>query len=487
MDYDELKRRQKIRVVLAEIGMVVAVLAIVIVTVLATMGFNVNHNGEVEQSGLMQLHTLPTGATIDLDGETLFARTNTSRTLSQGEHWLQLSRDGYDSWEKAIKMQPGHLMRLYYPRLFLQNRPTDEIADVDLKQTAFYQVSNGRNYMIYGDQTGQWQLVNIKGDQAETKSINVKSVFTDKEDETIEIIPERFDWSKDESHALVRARVNGAKTWAVINFDTTKESVNITKLFNLDFTEIKLANNSAMHLWAFENGNIHRIDVGGPSLSGVLVSNVADFAAYEENILYTTKERSDGKRAIGFYQNNNVKAGIIIKEIDDPNTSIRLAVSNYYDADYIVYSINNHLTAWIGLFSNLVSQGGEKEKSVELDSDKVHMRKITDTDMTIIPNQLVRNNGGQYIVGQNGNQFVSVDLDTGEYYQFDRETDSIRWIDDDMMYGIKDGRLLVWDFDGWNTRELAQKVDNKPVLISKNDKFIYYVSQNKLMRMRIME
>ena len=41
--------------------------------------------------------------------------------------------------------------------------------------------------------------------------------------------------------------------------------------------------------------------------------------------------------------------------------------------------------------------------------------------------------------------------------------------------------------DGWNTRELAQNIDDKPVLISKNDKFVYYLSKNKLMRMQILE
>lgn len=485
MDHDELRHRQKVRVVLAEIGMVIAVLTIVTVTVLATMGFNVNRKGEVEQSGLMQLHTMPTGATINLDGETLFARTNTSRTLSQGEHWLELSRDGYDKWEKAIKMQPGHLMRLYYPRLFLQNRPTDTVAGVDLSQAAFYQVSNGRNYLIYGDKKGQWQLVDIKGDQAQSKTISVKSVFTDK-DEEIEIIPDKFEWSKDESRVLVRAQVNGAKTWAVINFNTLKESVNITKLFSLDFTDIQPANNSVMHLWAFENGNIHRIDVGGPSLSGVLVDNVADFTAYEENLIYATKQRTDGKRAIGFYQ-NNAKAGLILKEITDPAASIKLAISNYYDEDYLAYMVNNHLNVWGGQFADLVGQMGEKEVTVDIASEKSKMKKFTDADMSIIPNKLYRNNGGEYLVGQNGNQFISVDLDTGDYYQYDRETDSVRWIDDDMMYGIKDGRLLVWDFDGWNTRELAQNVDYQPILISKNDKFIYYVSQGKLVRMQILE
>lgn len=485
MDYEEKRKLQKRSVVIAEFFMVFAVVAIVTLTVLITMGFNVNHKGEVEQSGLMQLHSMPTGATVSIDGETLFTGTNTSRSLSPGEHWLELSREGYDHWEKAIKMHPGHLMRLYYPRLFLQNRSSKEIEKVDLAKATFYQTSRGRNYLLYGNNSGEWQLVDIKGDEVVNTKIDVKSVFTDK-DEEIEIIPEQFTWSKDENRVLVRAKVNGERTWAVINFKTIKESMNLTKKFNLDFSDIKLATNSAMRLWAFENGNIHILDVGGASLSTVLVNNVADFAVYDEDLIYVTGEREGGKRAIGYYQ-DGAKSSLVVKEIDDLSQPVKLAISHYYDANYLVYTIGNHAWVWGGEFSKLAGLITEKERTIDIEGENSVMRKFTDADMGIIPDRLVLNNGGEYVVGNTGKQFVAVDIDMGDTYSYDRPVDQIKWIDDDMLYGIVDGKLSVWDFDGWNTRELASDVDNQPVIISKNDLYVYYVSGGKLMRMRIID
>ena len=116
------KRRHLIKVMVAEAGMVFAVLVIVAVAILAAMGFFVGSNGSIEQSGLIQIHSTPTGGTVELDGSVLFSRTNLSRTMSAGEHHLKISRDGYDSWEKTIKMYSGMLIRLYYPRIFLENR-----------------------------------------------------------------------------------------------------------------------------------------------------------------------------------------------------------------------------------------------------------------------------------------------------------------------------------------------------------------------------
>ena len=102
MDFDEKNRRQLIRVIIAEIGMVLSVIAIVVVSTMAAMGFVISSNGSIEQSGLMQLHTLPTGANVKIDGNTILARTNLSRTLSAGTHQLEIYRDGYDSWQNHV-------------------------------------------------------------------------------------------------------------------------------------------------------------------------------------------------------------------------------------------------------------------------------------------------------------------------------------------------------------------------------------------------
>ena len=120
MDFEEKRKRQAIRVIVAEIGMVLAIVAVVVVSTLAAMGFMISGNGGIEQSGLMQLHTLPTGASVKIDGNTIFARTNLSRTLSAGEHNLEIYRENYDTWQKIIKIKSGVLVRIYYPRLFLQ-------------------------------------------------------------------------------------------------------------------------------------------------------------------------------------------------------------------------------------------------------------------------------------------------------------------------------------------------------------------------------
>ena len=89
--------------------MVVAVILLVVLTTLSVVGYNVRVNEEisVERTGLLALRSIPTGAQITIDGETIFSRTNMSRTTADGEHEIILSRDGYDSWKKNIEVTAG--------------------------------------------------------------------------------------------------------------------------------------------------------------------------------------------------------------------------------------------------------------------------------------------------------------------------------------------------------------------------------------------
>ena len=156
MDFTEReqqKKRHLIRVILAEAGMVLAVILIVVVTLMITMGFFINSEGRLEQTGLVQIHSVPTGASVTIDGETIFSRTNLSRSLAAGEHHLKLSRDGYDTWERTITMYSGLLLRLYYPRLFLEHRTPETMLTFD-HQFEFYSVSSERNFILYAATNG---------------------------------------------------------------------------------------------------------------------------------------------------------------------------------------------------------------------------------------------------------------------------------------------------------------------------------------------
>ena len=59
--------------------------------------------------------------------------------------------------------------------------------------------------------------------------------------------------------------------------------------------------------------------------------------------------------------------------------------------------------------------------------------------------------------------------------------------DSDMVYVIQDGDLIVYDFDGYNRRQLAKNVSSHfPAGITDN-KWLYYFSDGQLIREWIVE
>lgn len=67
--------------------MVLSVISIVVVLILITQGYRFNHfDGKLEQGGLVQFNSRPTGATVSVDGMALANRTASKITLSTGPH-----------------------------------------------------------------------------------------------------------------------------------------------------------------------------------------------------------------------------------------------------------------------------------------------------------------------------------------------------------------------------------------------------------------
>ena len=61
------------------------------------------------------------------------------------------------------------------------------------------------------------------------------------------------------------------------------------------------------------------------------------------------------------------------------------------------------------------------------------------------------------------------------------------WLGSSMLYSINDGTLIVYDFDGQNRRELSKDVTpNFPVAITDN-KWLYYFSDNNIVREVILK
>lgn len=504
MDYEEKKRKQFIRVLIAEAGMVLSVLLIVVVATLAAMGFFISDGG-IEQAGLMQIHSLPTGATVELDGSVLFSRTNLSKTMSAGEHTLKLSRDGYDTWEKTVKMYSGVLIRLHYPRLFLQNREAEavmklsEMKDNVVSGLEFYQPSQSRNYIIYAEEgASRWNLLDVKGDEVKTTSLDLSGALpgmvevkaetkTRTNGNTQSTTPtyrfegeiESLAWSNDENRILAEVSYEGKTEWVLVNLRDVANSLNLTRTFGMNFEHIEMIDNAANQLFALENHQLRRVNVSEKTMSRVLLGNVEDFSSNGTNVIYVTtdlKGERDGEkyRAVGVYRNDERDGTVIAKVEGEAN--IQVALARYFDEDYMCYIVDKKPTILYGDLPSYDEKGADLTGLKTLAGDNV---------LSEVPTSLEISSGNEYLVARAGKKYMVIDLDMGDLYEYEAPTDSLNWLDASMMYAVSNGEILVWDFDGTNRRNLAESVKNnnlkamsKPVMIASNNTWLYYLSED---------
>lgn len=461
MDPEKTKRRQNLKVIISEAIMVLAVAATVTILAFLVSGYWINSDFKIERQGLLQISSVPTGADVTIDGDSSWLqRTNTSKVLSSGEHTVTLTKEGYDSWSKTINISEGLLYRIHYPRLFPDNRVTEKALSVD--DYSFSTISPDRTKLLLV--SSSWKLIDLADKDAKVLDLNISQLSSD--DSSIQISPDSTvisaDWDKSGSHILVKLNNGDSAEWILLDVRDIKNSINLGKEFGGDFSNIQILDDSSSSLLAISNGNLHKIDISSRSLSSVLVENIIDYDHFDasEVVFYAKDSTSESDAGyIGLLKLSDNK----ITKLLDTTEAAKVSISRFYDDKYITILQNNLASLY----------------------KKEDFTKVADYELSFSPNKMEVGHNGEFITMSLGGRIATLDMETESIIEWDVGSERFGWIDDDMIYAIIDGSLVVYDFDGLNRRVLAQNVDSDTLATITDDKWLYYFSDNSLMRMII--
>lgn len=486
---EEIKNRRKkraLKVFVTEALMVFAVIALVIVTTLIATGYNVKPGKDwtIERTGLVQIQSNPTGANIAIDDEPIFGWTNLSRSMTEGEHEIVLSRDGYESWSKKISVKAGLYYRLSYPRLFLNERKVEELEVIpDGFKISF--AKDGNIALLYSNEKSTWKVLEINNEKPKSKDISVKDLFTALPEGETDSGVKIEAWSGNSEKVLVSR--NGE--WAVIDVKRPEKSVNLLKKYGMKFSEVKIANDAATEFYVISEGSLRKIDFEDEKISSILVHNVNTFDNLKLDLVYIADDDGDGKTSFGVFKNGEAKDvkvdwsvnrdGATDSEEESifvPDSVKMISFSEYYGDYYLnIISENNE---WMIL---------KGERSGGFDAS--NLNSLFYKKFEKAPTQLeVYGNG----------ELFSVKFDDKTEI-FDIEAENVvkittflgaDWLDEFMIYDISsEGELNVADFDRENQRKMTDNaLQGTEVKISKNNRWMYFVSKdNKLSRVIIAE
>ena len=465
MDRDKLKRRQSLKVIISEAIMVLAVIITVIILAFIVSGYWLNSDFKVERQGLVQIYSVPTGADVNIDGEpsSWLQRTNTSKTLTSGEHTITLSKEGYDSWTKTINLKEGLLYRLHYPRLFLIDRLSTKVLDANT--TTLATISPDFSDMVLINSTTKWSLVNLENDTLEPKNFSIAEYFSDvsvAEGATTGLFSGKIvdlNWDADGNHILFEIEGESTKEWVLIDVRNIKNSINLSKEFGADFSNVEILDNSSNNLLAVQNGNLHKIDVSGKSISTVLVENVIDFDHYNNTVLFSA-ESKDSDYYLGAFKVGDNQ----ITELETFSQPFRVAIVKFYDETYYATICN---------------------QVVSLYKESPEFTKVSDYELSFVPDHRKVGQAGEFIIMYFGDQIATLDMEASDVHEWTIENDNFGWLVNDMIYTVSDGELIAYDFDGYNRRVLAKNVSSHFPAAITNNKWLYYFSDDTLIREQV--
>lgn len=466
MDAEKRARRQSRRVIISEVLMVLTVIATVSILAFVVSGYWVGSDFKIERQGLLQIYSAPTGADVDVDGNpsSWLQRTNTSKTLSAGEHTIKLTKEGYDSWSRTINIAEGLLYRLHYPRLFLQNRTVESAFDTSAN---FATVSPDRNAMLLADNTTNWQILNLDTDKIKPTNLDLSTILpfvSRAEGASVGLFSgsiKSAKWANDNEHLLLKIEQNGAINWLLLNVKNPPSSLNLSKVFNANFSKIQILDQSANNLLVILDGNLHRIDTTTKQISAILVPDVNSFDYYEQTLVFSAK-KSDGS---GYYLGLSKIGSEEIETLKDLENPVEVVITKFYDDEYI---------------------GIIEDASVTIYAKKDFVEKAK-YNLSFIPDRIKAGASGEAIVMSAGGSIATVDMEAQQLFEWTTGTSSYDWLDSSMIYAVKDGALHVYDFNGLNPRILSSNASSHfPVTITA-DKYLYYFRDGSLIREYLFE
>jgi PEGA domain-containing protein len=468
------KRRQLIKLVATYILMSITVVGLVIVLVLIMLGYQFNRSdGKIEQGGLMQFDTSPTGANVTIDGKSFGSRTPSKTTAASGQHYVTMQRNGYRPWQKSVELTAGGILWLNYTRLIPNDVTPTNVANFPVLSQMLPSPDNKWLAMKENAATPTVTLTNITGDDIKTATLTLpQESYTAPSEGQAQSF--KFDtWDKDSRYILASHTYDGAKQeWLVIDTTNIANTKNITKLLGITATKAVFSENDNRTLYVQIGSEVHRVNLSDNSLSAVLLSNVAEFESYDQRLGYVTlPDPTTRQRSVGYLSEGASKPRTIKSFSDDGLIPLHFAISKYFSDTYVSIAHGEQIEILMGDLPR---------------SDATQASSLVAAATMTIPGgvqYLSVQTEGRFITAQQGVSYMVYDLELKKVTTTALRgkapvTSELRWLDGYTLWSDQDGRLRLYEFDGANQQDIMQVEPGFSTSMSQNDKYIYGVTKS---------
>ncbi|OYX36814.1 hypothetical protein B7Z00_04380 [Candidatus Saccharibacteria bacterium 32-50-10] len=450
--------------------MAVAVVVTVVALVLVMLGYRFNrYDGTIEQGGLVQFDSKPSGATVMLDDITLANRTASKVTAQTGSHTITMTKDGYTSWRKDVMVQPGSVLWLNYA-LLLPTKPTIKTV-ATFPAVADAIVSPDRKYVaaLPGANDPSIIVTPLNADEATPTRVTLALPDYTAPDEGFQQVFDLVGWDFDGRYMLVRHVYGEAKEeYLSVDLRGADPVRNISKSLGVDIraVEYSLASSNTLYLLTATH-EVRRADLSATTLSGPLITNVESFAQSDRStVTYTTLANEAMQRSVGYLTSGAAKPRVARTYTDEGAVPAWFRTGTYYGQDYTVTAHGTTIE---------ILRGDVPSSDASTTPQSVQVAKYDcPSNVTYVDFSPVLD---RFVVARCGNDVATYDLETLQLARATVPADqgqSVQWIDKFHWSSTASGNFDFYDFDGTNRQTVATGTSVLPATLSENNKYYYH-------------
>lgn len=476
MNRRKSRRARQIQLALTYIVMVGMIVVIVTLLAFFVNGYRYNStNGKFVQGGLVQLDSTPSGAAVTIDNKPFGSNTSAHTTLFSGLHTFTIEKQGYDTWKNTVRVAPGSVVWLTYPRLIpttLSPKVVQKYATVTSAESS----SDGK-YMAF-DTPGtkaRLALVDISGDNVVTTSLSVAdnklAVPADAKGTQFTII----GWSGDNHYLLVQHTYDKNKTeWLRIDTTGSHDVRNITSELGLDFAKVQFRPNSSSAFYGLtNNGDLRRFDLSSDTISAPLATNVENYTINDDKTLtyVSTYDKQSRIRSVGYISDGASHGQILRSYTDDGKKPLHIATDTYYGTRYFAISYGSRLE----IIEANVPNSDDTNGTSKLQLFRSFTLPFNDAE------HLAFRTSGRFIVASDRGSASVYDMGLDNFTTMNLGNTSrpLQWLDGYIAWSTVGGELTIADFDGANRHDIMPAINGLDATLSPNGKYLYAFTKMK--------
>ena len=458
--------------------MAIAVICGVAILTALTLGYGFSkEDGRIEQGGLLQLSSTPTGAAITINGAPFGSQTPTKFVSQPGDYALTMKRTGYHTWQKTVPIQAGNITWAAYPRLIPEKlSPVRTVEYPSTVASALPSGSSKRYAVLTSDQKPAVSIANLDSDEVKAKEFTLPETFYAAP--TAEQPASHFEiekWTGDENKVLLKHTYGSASAteWILFDYEDPENSVNINRTLGISgsLTDPAFTRGDGLELYALVDGSVRILDLSAQTLSRPLVEEVAEFRMYGDKFVLFVKKPADSHQEVGYVKKDYKQPRIVKNVAYDGKNTAQFDISRYYDKYHF-----------------LISHGNEAEllSSPSLPNDTTSDLKLKYVRTLALDNSIIDANmtdNGQFATIQDGSSFSTYNLEINQISKSalthgdSAGPQKLEYLDGYMLWATNSGKLRTYEFDGKNQHDIMPIIPEFGATLSPSGKYLYGFSQ----------